>query len=612
MNCRWLSLFLILSLTFISSAASAQQAVPGSFAVQNGKFILNGKPFQIIAGEMHYQRVPRAYWRDRLRMARAMGLNTITTYVFWNAHEPRPGSYDFSGNNDVAEFVREAQQEGLYVNLRPGPYSCAEWDFGGFPAWLLKDHSTVVRSRDPKFIEPAARWIKRLGQELAPLQIGNGGPILLVQVENEYGSFGDDHAYTEQIHRMFVDSGFTKSLMYTADGAEEIPAGSVPGLIVAINFGAWGPGEAEKNFADLKKLRPDGPFFNSEFWDGWFDHWGSKHANANTANESSNLEWILRQGYSVSLYMFHGGTSFGWMNGANSDGKNYEPDVTSYDYAAPLDESGRPTPKYFAFRDLIAKTTGTTPPPVPTQPPPMKVPPFNLAEGVSLWNVLPAPVHSEQILSMEDLDQAYGYILYRKHLDGPAAGALALDELHDYAQVYLDGKLIGALDRRLSQNRLRVEVPPAGARLDILVENTGRINFNVSMRGERKGITKQVTLSGKPVLGWDIYPLPLAEPAKLSFARTPCEGPCFYRASFPVDTPADTFLDTSAFTKGEVWLNGRALGRVWTIGPQKTLYVPGPWLHSGENEVIVFDLNAQPGRKLLGRDTPILDATPAK
>ena len=612
MNCRWFSFFLILSLAFISSAASAQQAAPGSFAVQNGKFLLNGKPFQIIAGEMHYQRVPRVYWRDRFRMAKAMGLNTITTYVFWNAHEPRPGAYDFSGNNDVAEFVREAQQVGLYVNLRPGPYSCAEWDFGGFPAWLLKDHSTIVRSRDPKFIEPAARWIKRLGQELAPLQIGNGGPILLVQVENEYGSFGDDHAYTEQIHRMFVDSGFTKSLMYTADGAEEIPAGSVPGLVVAINFGAWGPGEAEKNFAELKKLRPDGPFFNSEFWDGWFDHWGSKHANANTPNESSNLEWILRQGYSVSLYMFHGGTSFGWMNGANSDGKNYEPDVTSYDYAAPLDESGRPTPKYFAFRDLIAKTTGTTPPPVPTQPPPMKVPPFNLAEGVSLWNVLPAPVHSEQILSMEDLDQAYGYILYRKHLDGPAAGALALDELHDYAQVYLDGKLIGALDRRLSQNRLRVEVPPAGARLDILVENTGRINFNVSMRGERKGITKQVTLSGKPVLGWDIYPLPLAEPAKLSFARTPCEGPCFYRASFPVDTPADTFLDTSAFTKGEVWLNGRALGRVWTIGPQKTLYVPGPWLHSGENEVIVFDLNGQPGRTLLGRDTPILDATPAK
>ena len=612
MNSRWLSFFLFLSLAIFASAASAQQATPGSFAVHDGQFFLNGKPFQIISGEMHYQRVPRAYWRDRLRMAKAMGLNTITTYVFWNAHEPRPGAYDFSGNNDVAEFVREAQQEGLYVNLRPGPYSCAEWDFGGFPAWLLKDHSTVVRSRDPKFIEPVARWIKRLGQELAPLQIGNGGPILLVQVENEYGSFGDDHAYTEQLHRMFVDSGFTKSLMYTADGVDEIPAGSIPGLVVGINFGAWGPGEAEKNFGELKKIRPDGPFFNSEFWDGWFDHWGNKHANANTANESSNLEWILRQGYSVSLYMFHGGTSFGWMNGANSDGKNYEPDVTSYDYAAPLDESGRPTPKYFAFRDLVAKATGTTPPPVPTQPPPMKVPPFKLEEGVSLWNVLPPPVHSEQILSMEDLDHAYGYILYRKHLDGPAAGELVLDELHDYARVYLDGKLVGTLDRRLAQNDLRLNVPQAGARLDILVENTGRINFNVAMRGERKGITKQVTLAGKPLLRWDIYPLPMTEPAKLPFAHAPCEGPCFYRASFRVDAPADTFLDTSAFAKGEVWLNGQALGRIWSIGPQKTLYVPGPWLHPGENEVVVFDLNGQSGRTLLGRDTPILDAAPSQ
>jgi beta-galactosidase len=612
MNSRWLSLFLFISLANFSSAALAQQAAPGSFTVHNGQFLLNGKPFQIISGEMHYQRVPRAYWHDRLRMAKAMGLNTVTTYVFWNAHEPRPGAYDFSGNNDVAEFIREAQQEGLYVNLRPGPYSCAEWDLGGFPAWLLKDHSTVVRSRDPKFIEPAARWIKRLGQELAPLQIGNGGPILLVQVENEYGSFGDDHAYTEQIHRMFVDSGFTKSLMYTADGVDEIPAGSVPGLAVGINFGAWGPGEAEKNFAELKKLRPDGPFFNSEFWDGWFDHWGSKHANANTANESSNLEWILRQGYSVSLYMFHGGTSFGWMNGANSDGKNYEPDVTSYDYAAPLDESGRPTPKYFAFRDLIAKATGTMPLPVPTQPPPTKVPLFKLEEAVSLWSVLPPLVHSEQLLSMEDLDQAYGYILYRKHLDGPAAGDLVFDELHDYAQVYLDGKLVGTLDRRLAQNQLHLNVPQVGARLDILVENSGRINFNVAMRGERKGITKQVTLAGKALLGWDIYSLPMTDTAKLPFAPTPCDGPCFYRASFHVDTPADTFLDTSAFAKGEVWLNGQALGRIWSIGPQKTLYVPGPWLRPGQNEVVVFDLNGQSGRTLLGRDTPILDAAPAQ
>jgi beta-galactosidase len=612
MKTRWLCLFFLISLTIFSTAAPAQQhAVPGSFAVHDGQFLLNGKPFQIISGEMHYARIPRAYWRDRFRMAKAMGLNTVTTYTFWNAHEPRPGVYDFSGNNDVAEFVREAQQEGLYVILRPGPYVCAEWEFGGYPAWLLKDHSMVIRSQDPKYVEPTARWIKRLGQELAPLQIGNGGPIILVQVENEYGSFGNDHAYMEQLRRTLVDSGFTQSVLYTADGAEEIAAGSLPDLPVGINFGGSDAGAAKKNFTIEKKVRLNGPFINSEYWDGWFDHWGGKHAKTNAANEAANLDWMLRQGYSVSLYMFHGGTSFGWMNGANSDGKNYEPDVTSYDYDSPLDESGRPAPKYFTFRDVIAKATGTTPPAVPPTSPAMKIPEFKLEEAVSLWNVLPTPIHSEQVQSMEDLDQAYGCILYRKHLDGPAEGELALDELHDYAQVYLDGKLVGALDRRLGQKHLRLKVPPAGARLDILVENTGRVNFTVVLRGERKGITKQVTLAGKPLLGWDIYPLPMTEPAMLAFARTSCEGACFYRATFRVDAPGDTFLDTSAFAKGAVWLNGQPLGRIWNIGPQKTLYVPGPWLHAGENEVVVFDLSGQPGRTLVGRDQPILDGTPA-
>ncbi|MGB9433837.1 MAG: beta-galactosidase, partial [Candidatus Acidiferrum sp.] len=542
--------------------------------------------------------------------AKAMGLNTVTTYVFWNVHEPRPGVYDFSGNLDVAEFIREAQQEGLYVILRPGPYACAEWEFGGFPAWLLKDHSTIVRSRDPKFMEPAARWIQRLGKELAPLQIGNGGPIVLVQVENEYGSFGDDHAYMQDIRRMLADAGFTKSVLYTADGADEIPAGSLPELPVGINFGGGDEGAAKEEFAKLKKLRPNGPFLNSEFWDGWYDHWGSKHGVTNATNQASNLDWMLRQGYSVSLYMFHGGTSFGWMNGANSDGKNYEPDVTSYDYDAPLDESGRPTPKYFLFRDVIAKATGTTPPPVPSVAPAMNIPEVKLAESVSLWEVLPKPVHSQQVLSMEDVDQAYGYILYRKQLDGPAEGALSLDELHDYAEVFLNGKFVGRLDRRLAQNSLALKVPPAGARLDILVENTGRINFNIVLRQERKGITKQVTLAGKPLVGWDIYSLPMTDAAKLPFTGTPCDGPCFYRANFRVDKPADTFLDTSAFTKGMVWLDGQPLGRTWNIGPQKTLYIPGPWLHSGENEIVVFDLDGQPGRTLLGGDEPILGGPP--
>lgn len=612
MKIRWLRVFLLASFVLSFSVAFAQQAAPERFAVQNGQFVLDGKPLQILSGEMHYQRIPRAYWRERFRMARAMGLNSVTTYVFWNVHEPRPGVYDFSGNNDVAEFIREAQQEGLHVILRPGPYACAEWDFGGYPAWLLKDHAMVVRSRDAKFLEAAERWIKRLGQELAPLQIGNGGPILLVQVENEYGSFGDDHEYMKQIHRMLVEAGFTKSVLYTADGPEQVPAGSLPDLPVGINFGGSDAGAAQRSFAILKKVRPNGPFLNSEFWDGWFDHWGSKHQTSNAAKESANLEWMLRQGYSVSLYMFHGGTSFGWMNGANSDGKNYEPDVTSYDYDAPLDESGRPTAKYFAFRDVIAKATGTKPPGVPSVAAAMRIPEFKLSEAVSLWDVLPAAVHSEQVLSMEDVDQAYGYILYRKQLKAGVEGELVLEDPHDYAQIYLDGKLMGKLDRRLGQNHLGLKVPAAGARLDILVENSGRINFNVVLRGERKGITKRVTLGGEPLIGWDIYPLPMTEPSKLRFTGTPCQGACFYRGSFQMAVLADTFLDTSAFTKGQVWLNGRALGRVWSIGPQKTLYAPGAWLHQGKNEVVVFDLEGKPGRSLAGLDNPVLDAQPAQ
>jgi len=600
-------IFLGLTGSTLSLPANAEnQNAPHQFVVQDGQFVLDGKPFRIISGEMHYPRIPRAYWRDRFRMAKALGLNAVTTYVFWNVHEPRHGEYDFSDKNDVAEFVREAQEEGLYVILRPGPYICAEWEFGGYPAWLLKDRSIVVRSSDPKYVAVADHWIKRLGQELAPLQIGNGGPIILVQVENEYGSFGDDHAYMDQLRQTLLDAGFTKSQLYTADPPDAVANGSLPELPAGINFGGWDPYSAERSFATLKQLRPNGPFMNSEFWAGWFDHWGSPHSFTDTAKQISNLEWMLRQGYSVSLYMFHGGTSFGWMNGASSDGNNYEPDVTSYDYDAALDESGRPTAKYFAFRDLITKATGATPPPVPAIAPAIVVPEFELTEAVSLWKSLPAPIHSDQPLCMEDLDEAYGYILYRTKIKGPEAGELVLDQLHDYAQVYVDGKLAGTLDRRLAQNHLPLEVKGSDAQLDILVENTGRVNVTVALRGERKGITKQVTLAGAPVLGWDIYPLPMLQPSDLPYSEAACEGACFYRGTFNIDAPGDTFLDTSALSKGEIWLNGHALGRVWNIGPQKTLYVPSPWLRKGANVVVVFDLDGQPGRLLVGRERPML------
>jgi beta-galactosidase len=295
---------------------------------------------------------------------------------------------------------------------------------------------------------------------------------------------------------------------------------------------------------------------NGEYWDGWFDSWGGKHAQTDAQQQAADLDWTLRQGYSINLYMFHGGTSFGWMNGANSDGRNYVPDVTSYDYDAPLDESGRPTAKYFIFRDTIAKATGITPPSVPHVPPAATVPWFTFSTSTSLWDNLPTPVHSDQPLSMEDLDQAYGYILYRTSITGPVSGDLVLDQLHDYAQIYIDGKLAGTLDRRLRQNTLPLSVSAQTARLDILVENTGRVDFSRALQTERKGITKQVILAGTPVTGWDIYSLPMPAPEKLAYTNATCAGPCFYRAAIEIEKPADTFLDTSSFTKGAVWLNG--------------------------------------------------------
>jgi len=576
-----------------------------SFQAENGKFLLDGKPFQIISGEMHYPRIPRAYWRARFRMAKAMGLNTITPYVFWNEHEPQPGVYDFSGQRDIAEFIREAQSEGLYVFLRPGPYVCAEWEWGGYPSWLLKQHGIVVRSSDPKFMQPARRWLLRLGKELAPLQIGNGGPIIAVQVENEYGSFGNDHEYMDQIHRDLVDAGFTKAMLYTADGPEQVPNGSLAELPAVVNFA---PGNAKHAFETLHKLRPTGPIMAGEWWDGWFDFWGGPHHTTNAKAEAAELSWILSQGASISIYMFHGGTNFGWMNGANMDNTPYRPDVTSYDYDAALDESGRPTPKYFLFRDAITEATGKAPPPVPDVAPPIAMPPAQLNQSVSFWTSLPQPLHSEQVLTMEDLDQAYGYILYRTSIPSPVSGDLVLDELHDYALIYSDGKLIGTLDRRLEQNTLHVNLTQPNTRLDILVENTGRVNFTRAIRGERQGITHKVTLAGNPLTGWQIYSLPMGNPDTLPFRAANCTGACFYRGTLQVDHAGDTYLDTGSFTKGFVWVNGHPLGRIWNIGPQMTLYLPGPWLHKGANDVIVFDLEGAPGRTVSGVSSPNLGA----
>ncbi len=616
-----------------------QTAPPAAFTIEGDHFTLDGKPFKVLSGELHYARIPREYWHARLKMARAMGLNTIATYVFWNVHEPTPNHFDFSGNADLVAFIKAAQEEGLYVILRAGPYSCAEWEFGGYPAWLLKDPrmSTALRTNDPAFMVPVERWITRLAKEVAPLQIGHGGPILITQVENEYGSFAQaeknppdpTHAYMTHMRDIFVRAGFTASLLDTVDGGDELPAGGVPGVFTGVNFGT---GEHKPEMDKLAAFQPGKPLLVTEYWPGWFDYWGHPHQTRPLQAQIEDVDYILSRGAGINLYMFHGGTSFGFMSGANLNNGNYLPQVTSYDYGAPLDEAGHPTPKFLAFRKIFAKyatcVSGTGEaclPPIPEPPLVITIPTISLTESTHLWTNLPKPIHSDTPRPMEQFDQAYGYILYRHQLPAAVQGNLVLDELHDYAQIYLDGKLIGTLDRRSKQSTLPIDTT-GPARLDILVENSDRINFSPAMRGEIKGITKSVTLAGVPLTGWQVYPLPMTtlppfstskivilseakNPHISSESPQPPPGvPTFYRANFALTHTGDTFLDVRALGKGALWINGHPLGRFWNIGPQQTLYVPGPWLREGTNEIVIFDLQPSSSQPhVVGVATPILD-----
>ena len=587
----------------------AQAPRPPALTAGKGEFLLDGQPFQIISGEMHYPRVPRAYWRDRMRKARAMGLNTVSTYVFWNLHEPAPGRYDFTGQYDVAAFIRTAAEEGLHVIVRPGPYVCAEWELGGYPAWLLADPDIVLRSTDERFARPAERWLERLGKELAPLLSSRGGPVIAIQVENEYGSFDRDKAYMAWQRDALVRAGLGGALLYTADGGAQLPNGTLAELPAVVNFG---DGDAEDAFKRLEAFRPGAPMMSGEYWAGWFDHWGAAHHVTNAAKQAGELDWMLGRGYSVNLYMFHGGTTFGFMNGANLDRGRYLPQTSSYDYDAALSESGRLTPKYFAFRDAIARHLQRDLPPVPASDAPIAIPRFPLSMSASLWDMLPRGVRVERPRSMETFGQSYGYILYRTHVPGPVRGDLAIHDVRDYVQVYANGTLQGTLDRRLGGDRVPIDVPASGARLDILVENTGRVNFTKALRDERKGITKAVTLGDTELTGWEVFPLPMSsEPRPAAHAARP-GGSAFYRGTFRLVVTGDTFLDTRGWDKGTVWINGHQLGRFWSVGPQQTLYVPGPWLRVGDNEVVVFSLTPPQERTLAGLTAPVFEVPAAR
>jgi beta-galactosidase len=576
--------------------AQSHPPIRHTFALGASDFLLDGKPFQIISGEMHPARIPPEYWRHRIRMAKAMGCNTIAAYVFWNFHETAEGVFDFtSPSHDIARFVRIAQEEGLWVILRPGPYVCAEWDFGGLPAYLLRYPDLKVRCMDARYMAAATRYITHLAAVVMPLLVAHGGPVLMIQIENEYGSYGNDRRYLEQLRATWERAGVAGPF-YTADGPTTymLEAGHLPGAAVGLDSGS-----SEKDWELARSLAPGVPVFSAETYPGWLTHWGEPWARPSIDDLRKEVAFLLGAHKSFNFYVVHGGTNFGFTAGANSGGKGYEPDVTSYDYDAPISEQGRATPKFMALREMIgaSRPGGAALPPIPDPIPTFEVPEIPMRAAASLWSQLPAPVKSVQPKPFESYGQNQGLVLYRTTLVGRTSGTLQVTDLHDYALVFVDGRLMGTLDRRLGENSLELPRPRADGRapvLDILVEGMGHINFGQAMI-DRKGITDRVTLGGMTLMNWDVFLLPFTGRWATSLADGKVDDTrpgLFFRGTFRVAKPADTFFDTTGYRKGVVFVNGHNLGRYWDIGPQHRLYCPASWLKSGENQVVVFDLLA--------------------
>lgn len=596
---------LLISLSLGGAICSEAKENPAtrSFVVSGSQFLMDGKPYQIIAGDMHYPRIPREYWSDRLKKAKAMGLNTITMYSFWNVHEQKPGVYNFSGQNDIAEFIRIAQREKLNVILRPGPYVCAEWELGGYPSWLLKDRSTVLRSSDPKHRAAVKNWFLRLAKEIKPLLLKNGGPIIAIQVENEFGALGEDVEYLKNLKEDMVTVGLGDVQLFTSNQPSDIEKGSLAGIPTVVNFGV---GNAQKAYQMLALARPDGPRMTGEYWAGWFDKWGEPHHETDGKKEAEEFRWMIERGYSVSLYMFHGGTTFGWMNGADTHyGHDYHPDTSSYDYDAPLDESGTPRYKFNLLRQAIIDVTKVTPPELPPLTPHVSYPVDAIKLSASLWDVLPIPVKSKNPMTFEELDQNFGYVLYQTSLTKGEGGTLVLNGLHSYAHIYIDRELVGVIDRRNESYTLELPRVAKNSVLDILVENTGRVNYSKIVRDERAGLTGDVNLDGKVKEGWKMYSLPMDNLSNIRFSKKTCSGPCFYQTTMKVDKPADTWLDTRELHKGQLWLNKHNMGRFWSIGPVFSSYLPAPWLKKGENKITFFDLQGSDSVTLKSTSAPI-------
>jgi beta-galactosidase len=580
----------------------AGEPVHHVFAIGTNDFLLDGQRFQIRCGEVHAARVPHEYWRNRLQMARAMGLNTVCAYLFWNQIEPRPGQFDWSGQADIAEFCRIAQEEGLWVILRPGPYACAEWEMGGLPWWLLKHDNLQLRSRDPQFLDPAKTYLKEVGRVLGPLQITHGGPILMVQVENEYGFFGKDAAYLGEVRQALLDAGFDVPL-FDCNPPYHLKDGYRADLFPVVNFGSDPAG----GFKSLRDILPQGPLMCGEFYPGWFDTWGAPHHLGKTPRYLADLEYMLTNNESFSIYMAHGGTTFGLWSGAD---RPFKPDTSSYDYDAPISEAGWPTEKFFKTRELFAKylLPGETIPNPPATNPVIAIAPVEVTACAPLFANLPKAVPDEQPRTMENHDQGHGCILYRTTIPAGPAATLEAASVHDFGFVFLDGERVGVMDRRNGNFKVRLPERKKSATLDILVEAMGRVNFGQEAQ-DRKGIHAPVKFGGTELIGWQVFSLPLDSQmfSGLKFRAGTNAGPAFWSATFNVGTPGDTFLDLRSWGKGVVWVNGHCLGRFWNIGPSQTAYVPGCWLNPGRNAVLILDLLGPEKPVIAGLDKPILD-----
>jgi beta-galactosidase len=580
---------------FIAFVSIAQQRHRFTFTPSD--FLLDGKPFQIISGEMHPARIPPEYWRNRIQMAKAMGCNTIAVYVFWNYLEPKEGVFDFkTGNHNIAEFIRICQQERMWVLLRPGPYVCAEWDFGGLPSYLLKIPDIKVRCMDSRYMNAVTKYFSRLAQEIKPLQCTNGGPILMLQIENEYGSYGNDKKYLATLKNIWVKNGINIPF-YTADGPTQymLDAGYVDGAAIGLDSGT-----SDNDFDQAKKKNPNVPSFSSETYPGWLTHWGEKWQRPDTNDLKKEIEYLLQHKRSFNLYVVHGGTNFGFTAGANSfSPTQYQPAVTSYDYDAPINEQGQPTAKFFMLRNLISKYVDYKIPDLPKTIQAIDIPAIEMKPILSLWTLIKSmqSINTPQPQPMEAFDQNQGLVLYRTKLIGHKSGKLMITEPHDYALIFLNGKFIDTIKR--DGGKWTVALPKTDVEnpeLDILVEAMGHVNFGQYII-DRKGITDRVTLNGMTLMDWETYLLPMDE----KFIQQNVTGPqrsmveskpgIFFDGYFDLDKTGDTYFDMSHYSKGIVYVNGHNLGRYWNIGPQHRLYCPAAWLKKGTNHIIVFDLH---------------------